>query len=299
MGGLLQVSTVKSRCGVWYTVHVSAGGSVSVMAALTSGALADWRLADIAACAAGSHLNAIELTVGPNGHVSSYDAAQEAELGRALATLDGAGLALCGVAATGTLVLGHPDLGPYARLAASVGAEFMRVFPAAFSSDSTPVHQISSAALALAVLAAEAPGIRILVEMSPGSVIPSPELALRVLELSGVDDAGVVYDPANLIQEGHLQPSYAVALLGERIGHVHVKNRRMERAGGTWVATHAPIDDGMVDWPATLEALWRNEYRGALAIDHLSGAADARTLRADASALTRLISDTRRDTSEA
>ena len=206
---------MKSRCGVWYTVHVSAGGSVSVMAALTSGALADWPLADIAACAAGSHLGAIELTVGPDGHVSSFDAAQEAELGRALATLDGVGLALCGVAATGTLVLGHPDLGPYARLAAGAGAEFMRVFPAAFSSDSTPVHQISSAALALAVLAAEAPGIRILVEMSPGSVIPSPELALRVLELSGVDDAGVVYDPANLIEEGHLQPSYAVALLGE------------------------------------------------------------------------------------
>ena len=173
-------------------------------------------------------LGAIELTVGPDGHVSSLDAAQEAELGAALATLDAAGLELCGVAATGALVLGHPDLAPYARLAAGAGAEFMRVFPAAFSRDSTPVHQISSAALALAVLAAEAPGIRILIEMSPGSVVPSPELALRVLELSGVDDAGVVYDPANLIEEGHLQPSYAVALLGERIGHVHVKNRRIE-----------------------------------------------------------------------
>src|SRR6476469_924164 len=125
MGGLLQVRTIKSRCGVWYTVRVSAGGSVSVMAALTSGALADWPLADIAACAAEAHLGAIELTVGPNGHVSSLDASQQAELGAALATLDGAGLALCGVAATGALVLGDPDLVPYARLAAGAGAEFM------------------------------------------------------------------------------------------------------------------------------------------------------------------------------
>ena len=241
MGGLLQVWTVKSRCGVWYTVHVSAGGSVSVMAALTSGALADWPFADVVACAADAHLGALELTVGPDGHVS-FDAARQSELGAALDALDGAGLALCGVAATGALELGHPDLAAYARLAAGAGAAFMRVFPPAYSRDSTPIHQISSVALELAALAAEAPGIRILIEMSPGTVVPSPELALRVFELAGVDDAGVVYDPANMIEEGHLQPSYAVALLAGRIGHVHVKNRRSERVGGTWIVSHAPLD---------------------------------------------------------
>ena len=270
---------------------VSSRGPDSSIVALTSGALAAWPLADVAASAADCGLDAIELTVGPHGHVS-LDSAQDKGLEDALAVLDDAGIALCGFAATGALELGHPDLVLVARAAARAGASFVRVFPPAFSSESAPIHQISSAALELAALAGEAPGVRVLVEMSPGTIVPSPELALRVLDLSGVPGAGVVYDPANMVEEGHLRPAYAAALLGDRIGHVHVKNRRAERVGDTWTVAHAPLDEGMVDGAATLAALAAAGYRGAFAIDHLSGRADASTLSADVAALKGLIART-------
>jgi sugar phosphate isomerase/epimerase len=269
-------------------VPVSSCGSDSVTIALMSGALADWPLADVAASAAGCGVDAIELTVGPHGHVS-LDSLKNKGLADTLATLDAAGVALCGFAATGALGLGHLDLALVARAAADAGATFLRVFPPPFSLSTAPIHQISSTAHALAALAAEAPGVRVLIEMSPGTIVPSPESALRVLDLSGVSAAGVVYDPANLIEEGHLQPAYAVALLSDRIGHVHVKNRSKERIGDSWLVSHASLGEGMVDWAATLAALMSAGYRGAFAIDHLSGAPDASTLCADVDALKGLI----------
>ena len=270
---------------------VSSRGPDSPRLALTSGALADWPLADVAASAADCGLEGIELTVGPYGHVP-LDSLQDKGLGDALAVLEEAGIALCGIAATGALGLGHPDLKLVARAAVRAGASFVRVFPPAFSAESAPIHQISSAARELAALAIAAPGVRILVEMSPGTVVPSPDLALRMLDLAGAGGAGVVYDPANMVEEGHLRPAYAVALLGERIGHVHVKNRRAERVGETWIVSHAPLGEGMVDWNATLAALAGAGYGGAFAIDHLSGAADASTLSADVAALKGLIART-------
>ena len=262
-----------------------------VVLALTSGALAAWPLADIAASAAGCRVDAIELTVGPEGHVS-LDSLENKGLEHAVDVLEHAGVALCGVAATAALDLGHVDLAAVVRAAAGAGASFVRIFPPTFAPDSSPIHQISSAALALATLAAEAPAVRVLVEMSPGTIVPSPELALRLLDLAGAPGAGVVYDPANLLEEGHLQPAYAVALLAAHIGHVHVKNRRVERVQDAWVVSHATLTSGMVDWAAVLAVLAGAGYRGAFAIDHLSGPADASTLSADVAALTGLLART-------
>ena len=224
-------------------------------------------LASAVAAIAEAGVGSVELTAGPGGHVdaSRRDAARVAE-----AAVAGAGLVTCGLAATGALPLGAPGLHAVVGLARDLGVPFVRVFAPSYLAAGDLDGQVLAARAALVALVAVAGGdVRILLEPAEGTLAPSPELARRVLD--GSDEAvGVVYDPANLISEGHLQPSLAVAVLGDLLGHVHVKNRVYERHDGAWAMRYATLADGLVDWPLTVRALDAVGYAGWLSIDHLS-----------------------------
>ena len=89
-----------------------------------------------------------------------------------------------------------------------------------------------------------------LVETSPTTLAPAPELALTLVERQPPERAGVLYDPGNMVIEGYLAPALAVARLGPYLRHVHVKNIAWAQRGNVWRWRHAILTRGILDWRA-------------------------------------------------
>jgi sugar phosphate isomerase/epimerase len=124
-----------------------------------------------------------------------------------------------------------------------------------------------------------AAGLKLLLEVAPGTAIPSPDLVRKVIAAHPSGLVGALYDPGNMVIEGNLAPELAVRLLGPRLAHVHVKNVSWMRARGKWRWRHAALGAGLVDWAAVFDALRGAGYSGWLSIDHLDGPADELLLR--------------------
>jgi sugar phosphate isomerase/epimerase len=88
-----------------------------------------------------------------------------------------------------------------------------------------------------------------------------------------------------MVVEGHLDPVFALAILGPLLKHVHAKNKAYVREDGHWTTAAAPIDAGYVDWVKVFRALAEAKYDGWVSIDHLSGETTAATFRKDIAAL--------------
>jgi sugar phosphate isomerase/epimerase len=134
----------------------------------------------------------------------------------------------------------------------------------------------------------QASGATLLIELSQETLIPSPELFLRVCGEMSPDRYGVLYDPANMLEEGNLEPAFAIDLMGSYLKRVHMKNERFVEGPAGWSAEVSEVDRGLVDWPAVFRELERADYTGAVVIDHLSGTADEARLKGDVDTARRL-----------
>jgi sugar phosphate isomerase/epimerase len=255
--------------------------------AVVTEALSAWELDAIVAVLVRHGVPAVEPTIGAGGHLSERDPEHAGQAGARIAN---AGIQLCGLAVTSALPLGSDGLLAVLEIAAAIGAPGIRVFAPPYDGDREAEAQLDEATTALSALCdVGANGVRVLIEPAQDSVIPSPELARRVLDDSGRASAGVVYDPANMVIEGHLQPPYALGLLGTRVRHVHVKNHVRERRSGDWRIVSTGLEDGLVDWPRTFAALHDAGYDGWFSIDHLAGPATEEQLESDLGALRALV----------
>lgn len=68
-------------------------------------------------------------------------------------------------------------------------------------------------------------GVRILIEMHVGTIFVSSGLAHRLVSRFEPSELGVIYDLANIVQEGYEDSRMAVELLAPYIGHVHLGGR--------------------------------------------------------------------------
>jgi sugar phosphate isomerase/epimerase len=258
-------------------------GGIAVM----TQALPDWRLDAIGEALRELDVGGIEPTVGPEGHLSEHRSEQARA---AIRRLRDRGLTVCGLAATNALPLGSDGLRRVVELAGASGAPIVRAFAAPFAAYRNVEAQLEGMAKAWQSLCgASSDGVRVLVEPAQGTLIPSAELARRVLDAVDSPRAGVVYDPANMAIEGHLPAPFALGLLAGFVGHVHVKNHVLERRAKGWGTLSTCLADGLVDWPGTLRCLGAVSYAGWLSIDHLAGPATADQLEADVEALRALI----------
>jgi len=96
-------------------------------------------------------------------------------------------------------------------------------------------------------------GVRILIEMHVGTIFVSSGLAHRFVSRFEPSEIGVIYDLANIIQEGYENPKMALELLGAYVGHVHMGGSS-PRPGprdtdGTlnWHWEGTPLADGVLD----------------------------------------------------
>ena len=134
----------------------------------------------------------------------------------------------------------------------------------------------------------KASGATLLIELSQETLIPSPELFLRVCGGMSPDHYGVLYDPASMLEEGNLEPGFAIDLMGEYLKRVHLKNERFVEGPSGWAAEVSEFDRGLVDWRTVFSELERANYTGAVVIDHLSGTANEVRLKADVDTARRL-----------
>src|SRR5215218_3218758 len=96
-------------------------------------------------------------------------------------------------------------------------------------------------------------GVKALVEIHHETIVPSASAARRFLDGFDPESVGAIYDPGNMVWEGHEQYRLGLETLGPYLAHVHAKNtgRRQtgRRADGSlaWQAEWAPLDEGIVD----------------------------------------------------
>lgn len=245
-----------------------------------------------AVCDAASavHLEGVEWAFGPAEVLRPDDAERVApEVLRAVAER---GLRVCGLAAQAATLLCHAggDAGRAVELAATLGAPHLRVFaPPYAGGDVTTELAALRSTLAAVAAHARAAGVRLLVELSPGTLLPGPAWFLLVADGLDETSVGVVYDPGSMLMEGHVRPSLTVAALGRRVGHVHVKDVAPRREPSGWRWGHVPLGEGMVPWTEVRQALAGVGFGGWLVVDHLGGEPTAAQLRADVAALRDLL----------
>jgi sugar phosphate isomerase/epimerase len=102
------------------------------------------------------------------------------------------------------------------------------------------------------------------------TVISSPSLAYLLLKPFGPARVGVIWDPANMIIEGREDWALGLDLVGDYLGHVHVKNTAWCR-NGRWAWRWEELDAGIVDWEEMIRTLSAHGYAGYLSNENLSG----------------------------
>lgn len=97
------------------------------------------------------------------------------------------------------------------------------------------------------------------------------ETLLAVLEEVDRENAGVNFDPANMVLYDQSDPIDALRRLAPRVLQLHVKDARRTRTPGTW-GEEVPVGSGDVDWDAFLTIVRDHPLRGALVIEREAGA---------------------------
>lgn len=114
-------------------------------------------------------------------------------------------------------------------------------------------------------------GVRALLEIHHNTICSSAALAHRVVAQFDPAHIGVIYDVGNFVFEGYEAHEIALDLLGDHLGHVHLKNAAHFRSpGGGWRPGWTPLDDGEVDVPHVLELLREHGYLGWVSVEDMS-----------------------------
>lgn len=123
-------------------------------------------------------------------------------------------------------------------------------------------------------------GLKALVELHHGTIVPSSAHALRLLEEFDPEHIGVIHDAGNMIREGKEDFLLSAELLGPYLAHVHLKNAAYDRpeAGGVWSARWAPLEDGAVDFTQLFKVLAQIGYRGWVSTEDFSGVRQGREM---------------------
>ncbi len=255
---------------------------------LFSASLPGWGAGDVIEVAALLGFSGIEWGVGSGEAITDRRSATEA---RDLCRERGLGCSGLALQDKG-VNLSTPGLAaPAVELARALGAPHFRVRAPGYRQGESLEAQRRAAREGLAALVtSSAPhGLAVLVETSPDSLAPTPDAALALVQGHSPAEAGVLYDPGNMIIEGHVEPRLAIAGMIRYLVHVHVKNVAWHVRDGAWHWDYAGLAAGLADWAAIMPALAAAGYAGRFSIDHLPGRATRGLLRDEAEALSALI----------
>ena len=111
-------------------------------------------------------------------------------------------------------------------------------------------------------------GVKALFEIHFKTLISSPSLAYLLLKRFDPAQVGVIHDAGNMIVEGREDWKMGVEILGDYLGHVHVKNTSW-RKDDKWNWSWDELDSGMVNWENVMRALASVNYKGYLSNENL------------------------------
>lgn len=164
------------------------------------------------------------------------------------------------------------------KAAVAIGAGSLRISPGRYvQGDQSYPKQMEIAREAYARVADMAGQykVRALIETHMGLLTPSVISTMAVLEGLNPEHVGIMWDPGNQVVEGSEVYSMALETAGEYLAEVHVKNLEQVRSESedgrvTWGAASCPVREGIVDWPAVVDALARFGYDGWLFYEDFS-----------------------------
>ena len=97
----------------------------------------------------------------------------------------------------------------------------------------------------------------------------APTLRAFLIQLNRAN-AGVNFDPANMLLYDKGNPVEALRELGPWLKQCHIKDAVRTQTPGTW-GEEVPVGKGEVNWPAFLQTLQELGYRGPLCIEREAG----------------------------
>jgi sugar phosphate isomerase/epimerase len=260
---------------------------------LFSGALRDWSGEDVVRAAADAGFDGVEWELDPSGHIR-LGAWEDDARARGEDALR-AGLEVCAVSASNAVsLLDAGNVDAVVGACKAVGAPLARLFAPPFEPDRSVDEQLSAVSESLArhARADASRDVAVIIELSEQTLVPSPELLVRVCDGLDPRAVGCVYDPANMLVEGNLEPTFALRVLGAYLRHVHVKNELFVREDGRrWEPKIVPLHEGLVDWRLVVRALADSGYDGWFVIDHLSADGTAQRVKEEYETLRRLVEE--------
>ena len=116
-------------------------------------------------------------------------------------------------------------------------------------------------------------GVKALVEIHHGSVVPSASAAALFLEGLDPQQVGAIHDAGNMVYEGHEQYRLGLETLGPYLAHVHIKDAAWRQdPSGAWKTGWVPIGEGIVDFTTLFRALATVGYDGWVSVEDFSTA---------------------------
>ncbi len=119
-------------------------------------------------------------------------------------------------------------------------------------------------------------GVKALIELHMGNILPSASAAAWFLEGFDPDYVGVIHDAGNMVYEGFENYRLGMEALGPFLAHVHLKNARWDCLGlredgsARWQPSFAALRDGVVDVEALFTALHCVGYNGWISFEDFS-----------------------------
>jgi sugar phosphate isomerase/epimerase len=224
--------------------------------------LGDRSVADAAATVARLGYDGIEWRVHPDYHLPVDTIKESAQEAKRISESEGLDIPML---STYLKLDQASDIVLVAEAAAAISCPAVRVWPPEYDGTRSAAQAIDHTRRLLTGVSGKCAHlpVRLCLEIHMGTIIPSPSLALRVVEESDPDRVGVIYDPGNMVHEGFENHRLGIELLGEYLAHVHAKNAAWQRdESGRWTCEWARLQDGIADWPAVMQVLQDKGYSG-------------------------------------
>ncbi len=140
--------------------------------------------------------------------------------------------------------------------------------------------------LAEAGAAAEAAGLRLLIEAEPVCWADTGAATVNLIRRSGSDAIGINYDPCNVAWMARRDPIDEFGIVAPFIANVHVKDQ-LDAPRGSGLPKWVVPGDGMIDYRPHFAALKRLGYAGPISLEpHMDGSLE--TIRGCKEAVERL-----------
>ncbi|WP_101842754.1 sugar phosphate isomerase/epimerase [Halobacillus sp. Marseille-P3879] len=115
-----------------------------------------------------------------------------------------------------------------------------------------------------------------LVETHHNTIAASASSAYRLVSPFSPDHIGVLYDPGNMVIEGHENYRLGMELLGPYLAHVHAKNAawvpvEKNEEPLKWESQWTSLPEGFVKWEEVIKDLKAVGYDGFIGMEDFSG----------------------------